>query len=393
MRHAYTIAGILFALLLSACVKHPTEPKEPPTHPDSCCNATLLVVPYDSASGTVAVGASVRVQKQNGDYNTTQVSSQTGALFTGLCPGTYAIRIAREHCAVRELTVTIECNESAVLQVPLACERAADSCCHGIISVRVMDSLDAEPILATVRLWRNGQLVEQQQTRQGTAAFDGLCAGRYVLEIVAEGYQSKEVVVELECNAHVGLLILLSPRQRECCNGVLEITVTDSVRHTPIAGATVRLWQGGRIVAEAVTNANGTVRFANLCKGVYGISVHAEGYKPREGEIELGCNQARGILISLEPRESNACCDGVLTVLVRDWTTHEPLSQTPVRLWKAGTLLQTKYTNGDGRVSFERLCEGRYAISISRDGYQGYESGVEVGCNERLTLEVFLRRR
>jgi|LJSS01.1.fsa_nt_gb hypothetical protein len=388
------VATVFSALLLGACVKHPTEPKEPPTSPDSCCNGVLLVLPYDSLSGAVVVGASVRVQKQQGDYNQTKVSDQGGALFTGLCPGTYALRIAREHCAVRELTITLECNEVATLRIPLRCENAQDSCCHGIISVSILDSLSmTPPPSATVRLWRNGTIVEQQQTRQGAAAFDGLCAGEYVLEILAEGYQPKELPVRLECNAHVGVRVLLSRKQQECCNGVLELVVRDSLTNEPIPGAVVRLWREGRIVAEARTNDNGVARFAELCKGAYGISVHAEGYNPKELTVELGCNQAKGHQIFLSQRQTNECCNGSITLIVRDADTRQPVAQATVRLWVGSTVIATKSTNGDGRTAFERLCEGRYAISIQRDGYRGYEQIVELGCNEAVTLEIALQKR
>ncbi|MDW7997014.1 MAG: carboxypeptidase regulatory-like domain-containing protein [Bacteroidota bacterium] len=395
MRLQVSCAASLCALFLSACVKHPSEPKEPPSKPDSCCHGTLLVLPYDSASGAIRVGASVRVQKQHGDYTQTKVSDQAGALFTELCPGTYILRVAHEHCAVQELTLTLECNDVTTLRLPLHCEgRDEDTCCQGIISVRVADSIRmTPPPSATVRLWCQGVLLEQQLARNGLAAFDGLCAGAYVVEVLAEGYQSKEVRVHVECNTHVSVDVMLHPAHRECCEGVAEIVVRDSGSERPIAGALVRLWREGRILAEGSSIQNGVVRFVHLCKGDYGVSIHAEGYNPKEFEFDLGCNQTIERHVLLSRREPDKCCEGKVSVFVRDSETREPIEQAIVRLWKANVVLSTKSTDGRGRVGFERLCIGRYAISIYREDYRGYEQDFELGCNEELTLEVFPQKK
>ena len=387
---------IALAFVLTACVKHPTEPKEPPTQPDSCCHGTLLVVPYDSASGDILVGASVRVQKQGGEYNQTKTADRGGALFTGLCPGTYALRVAREHCAVKEFTVTLECNENAVVRVPLRCESSDDSCCHGVLFVIVADSVQHSPPShgAVVRLWRNGTLVEKHETSQGVAAFDGLCPGEYVIEVLAEGYIPKEFRIRLECNDRREVHILLSPRQHECCEGVLELVVLNSSEQ-PVPNAQVRLWRNGAVVAEARTNSTGVVRFADLCQGVYGISIQHEDYSPKEFQVELGCNQAVGRRVILEARPGNdRCCSGRLTVVVLDAESRQPLSQASVRLWKGNTLCATAYTSASGAAHFEHLCMGTYSISVHRgDQYQAYELTFELECNEELQLTVLLQRR
>lgn len=384
------------ALLLTACVKPPTEP-EPPTKPDSCCHGTLLVLPYDSISGDILLGASVRLQKQHSDYTQTKTVEAGGALFTGLCPGTYALRIAREHCAVRELTLTLECNENAVVRTALSCEQSDDSCCHGALSVTVLDSLRmmSPPSGVVVRLWRQGNLVEQAETRQGVAAFDGLCPGEYVLEIVGEGYTPKEVPVRLECNEHRTIRVLICPRQQECCNGVLELVIRDSSNEKPVAGALVRLWRHGVVVADARTDSRGVVRFAHLCKGAYGISIHHEQYLPKELQLELGCNQALERRVFLEARSGgDRCCAGALTVVVLDAESRQPLSQAIVRLWVGNTMKAQCATSAEGKARFEELCAGTYGISVHRgDDYRPYELTFQLECNEQLLLTVLLQRR
>lgn len=379
------------ALVLSSCVKHPTEPKEPPTKPDSCCNTVMLIVPYDSTSGAPVVGASVRLQ--NSGRTWTAVTDSGGALFRGLCPGTYSIRIASERCTVRELSVTVECNDNLTLRVPLRCQSDSD-CCRGILSLTIFDSLSMTPLPeATVRLWRHGTLVEQQQARRGTALFDGLCAGEYIAEIVAEGYQSKELPVRVECNGHVGIRILLSPRHQECCKSELEIVVRDSSTREPIAGARVRLWQGNRLVAELITGRDGTVEFKHLCRGVYSISVHAEGYAPKEFTMEVGCREELREHVWLSPWGEGQCCQGSLTVIVQDAQTRKPVRRATVRLWAGGQLLDTESTDEHGEAKFERLCSRRYGISIYHQEYQPFEQSVQLECNEQVALRIMLQRR
>ncbi len=395
MKTALRLLVPALALVLTACVKPPTGP-EPPAKPDSCCHGTLVVLPYDSVSGDLLVGASVRVQKQQGDYSQTKTVEAGGAVFTGLCPGTYALRIAREHCAVRELTVTLECNESAVVHTALLCESgSSDSCCHGVVSVVVTDSLRHAPASGVVvRIWRRGNLVEQHEARQGVATFDGLCPGEYVLEVVGEGYVPKELPLRLECNDRREVHVLLSPRQHECCEGVLEIVVRDSSEE-PVVNALVRLWRNGAVVAEARTDSRGVVRFAHLCKGVYGVSIHHEDYLPKEFQVELGCNQALERRVFLESRSGeDRCCSGALTVLVLDAQSRQPLAQAMVRLWVGNTVKAMLATSADGKARFEHLCAGTYALSVHRgDDYRPYELTFQLECNEQLSLTVLLQRR
>lgn|GEM_PF-1069597 len=387
----------LGALLASSCVKHPTEPKEPPPKSDSCCNGTLLIVPYDSVSGEIISGASVRLQKQNGDYSRTIPSDSTGALFTRLCPGTYAIRIATESphkpCAVREMTITMGCNETKTLRVPIRCERESN-CCHGVLIVFAMDSLRMSPPSASgiVRLWRGNAIIQQAELRQGQAAFDGLCPGEYTVEIRAEGYQLKEIPVRLECNEQKLLRLLLSPMPKECCEGKIKVVVRDSVRATALSGVRIRLWKGGAIIAERATDSEGRAMFDQLCKGVYGVSIYAEGYVPKEFVIELGCNQEIERLALLSPREGQ-CCHGALAILVRDSETGKPVDEAIVGLWAGGTLLRTKETDDDGQVYFGQLCNRRYAISVHHEDYYPFEQSLTLECNEQARLTIALRPR
>ncbi len=378
------------ALVVSSCVKHPTEPKEPPTRADSCCNSVMLIIPYDSASGAPVVGASVRLQKS--DRTWTAVTDSWGALFRDLCPGTYSVRIASEHCSVRELSVPVECNSALTLRVPLRCERDSD-CCRGILSFSILDSLSLQPLpQATVRLWRHGTLIAQQQAQQGIAVFDNLCAGEYMADIVAEGYQPKELPVRVECRGHVGIHILLSPRHHECCEGELVILVRDSSLRAPIAGARVRLWREGRLVAELIADLEGRVEFKHLCRGLYGISVHAEGYTPKEFTLEVGCNEKLREHAWLSPRKDQ-CCQGSLTAIVLDAQTRNPIKSATVRLWVGSQLLATESTNEHGEARFERLCNRRYGLSVHHPDYQPFEQSVELECNERVVLYIALQRR
>jgi len=385
------------ALLLQACVK-PTEPTEPK---DSCCNGSLTVLVYDSTSGKLITGASVKIRREHSDYQATATTNEAGvAGFAHLCAGTYSIRIAAEGCTVVELSLELECNGHAFLRVPLRCERSDRECCRGAIVFAVRDSATGEAIAgASVQLRQRSVVLEETRTNgEGEATFDGLCPGEYVLVVAAEGYRARELTVTLECNQVRRFAVTLQQRSRECCNGVLEIVVYGM--HKPLPEATVRLWRHGRIYAEARTNQHGVARFANLCMGLYDVSVHPPvGFHhdllPKETQVELGCNQARELRIELPPR-GGACCDGVIAVVVRDSLSNQPLEGAVVRLWRASALLETRTTNSSGVARFEDLCPGRYGVSIhyrSGDNTIGKETEVELGCNERAELHLLLRVR
>jgi uncharacterized surface anchored protein len=384
-------------LLLQACVK-PTEPTEPK---DSCCNGSLTILVYDSTSSKLITGASIQIRREHSDYQATATTNEAGvAEFAHLCAGTYSIRIAAEGCAVVELSLELECNGRAFLRVPLRCERSDRECCHGAIVLAVRDSATGEAIVgAVVQLRQRGVVLEETRTNgEGVAAFDGLCPGEYVLVVAAEGFQARELTVTLECNQVRRLVVALQQRRQECCNGVLEIVVYGM--NKPLPNATVRLWRQGRLYAEARTNQNGVARFANLCMGVYGISVQPppefHDLLPQETQVELSCNQARELRIELPPREGGSCCDGVIAVVVRDSLSNSPLQGAVVRLWKGSTLLARMSTNDAGVARFTDLCPGRYGVSVHYslgDITIGKETEVELECNERVELHFLLRVR
>ena len=100
---------------------------------DSCCHGILSVIPK-GPNNTVLVGALVRLS-----IGSTIVAQQnttgSGAIFDGLCPGTYGVRISKDAFKVKELSVTLGCNQTLTIDPEMEAVVNNDSCCHGVLSL------------------------------------------------------------------------------------------------------------------------------------------------------------------------------------------------------------------------------------------------------------------
>ncbi len=367
---------------------------------DSCCNGVATVIIRDSLTNAQLGGSTVKLRK-NGALLTTLTTNNDGFVrFTGLCPGQYSLLIQRDGYGAREVNFTAECNDSLeIARKLLAIQNNEDSCCHGVIRVVVRDSsTNAIVVGAKVKIWKGNVLKAQETTGQNGAVIGGLCEGSYGVNISRDGYAPVEFDVRLACNDTIDIvkyILAKSGGQDTCCNNRIKILVRDTLTNQAIPNATVKLWKNGALVKTLTANNDGYVVFEELCQGTYGISITRDTYKGRELQVQVSCNsnEIRTVLLVSEHSNNDSCCHGVIRMAVRDSTTNAILGSTSMKLWKGNQHVATETANGDGVVFFRNLCAGRYVVNISRDGYNGREVVVELGCNDTsLTTQRILAK-
>lgn len=79
---------------------------------------------------------------------------------------------------------------------------------------------------------------------------------------------------------------------------------------------------------------------------------------------------------------------GSITGQVTDYTTGEPLTNAQVTLVPGANTVQT---SNDGNFSFTNLDEGKYTVSVQKDGYQADRKDVIVISGEETKTVISLK--
>lgn len=316
---------------------------------DSCCHGIVRVSVVDSASNAPMVNAQVKLSGPTINTRTVVVQGNAPVVFDGLCPGTYALRVARDQFKVQEFQLVITCNEQRNITVRLKpAASSVDTCCHGRLTVVAVDSASGAPIPnMTIKLWKASTVVQTRVTGpSGTAIFENLCPGQYALDGRRENNRGTEIPVTMGCNdiKTVTMLIrplLPPPPPDTCCHGRLNVMVKDSATGLFLDNATVKIWNNGLVVATKTTTPNGNVVFENLCQKNYGISVIRSGFATREMMVPMGCNDNKAVTILLKANATtvDSCHTAKLKFFIKNGSdpTQPPLQGVTVTITMANT--------------------------------------------------------
>ena len=351
---------------------------------DSCCNGIIYFYAKDSENNPIK---EVKVKLWNGsDLLNTKYTNEAGkVIFEDICEGNYQISFMREGYSGQEFNFEMGCNDT-VEYVKTMEKAEEDSCCEGILKVYPRDKETNKALTgATVKLWKDGKLLETIVVEEGKAVFDGLCEGKYGVDIIMEGYVDIEFTVEIPCNETV--VVEKGLEKDDCCDGILKVYPRDKETNEALTGATVKLWKDGKLL-ETIVVEEGKAVFDGLCEGKYGMDIIMEGYHDIEFTVEIPCNET--VIVEKGLEKEDDCCNGLIKVVVRNKETNEAIKEAIVKLWQNGEKIGLQYTNEKGNVIFDKLCEGKYAISVAVEGYGEFEKAVELGCNDTIAVEAEL---
>ncbi len=354
---------------------------------------TVTTENVESIAGTVHANGAPLADATVAALSGTNVLAQdvTDSVGTFLLTGFSAVadgitlRVHHEDFEVLEMSYNDWQNQPTnVVNMPAS----VDTCCASV-QVVVRDS-SSNVLLDHVDVWlRNGGTTFGRDTTDstGTVLFSDICHGEYEVRLAIEGRPVIEYVFEVDSCEEAQLEILM---QEDCCDGAATFTVLDDESEEGVGGVLVKLWNNGAVVATKETNEGGTATFLELCQGGYGVDFIKEGFESTETTFELGCGQEKDFTVTMQSAEQDTCCDGVLWLTVKD-TEGTPQEEVKVRLWQQGSLVEYLYTNGDGVVVFDGICEGDYAVdAIWNNSEVGFE--FEMPCNgevsETLTVEA-----
>ena len=262
-----------------------------------------------------------------------------------------------------------------------------DNNCCGLLNITIKDE-NNEPIdMAKVKFFRERKNTRISKSNElGVVNIENICEGTFGITIQKEGYKAKEEDIQIkDCNPvniSVTLISSLTPPPDTCCKGKVNFYVKDK-NAVFYKNALVKLKQSGVVKVDGKTNENGYVGFEALCEGKYSVLVSLDGFKTLETEVELKCDET--IEVTRVVEANNDCCEGNAEIVIKD-KDGKKVPNALIKFKLNGVVKADGKTNSDGYIKLEDLCEGKYSVFVSVDGYKSTEFEFVVKCN--LTTEA-----
>lgn len=221
----------------------------------------------------------------------------------------------------------------------------------------------------------------------GKVTWNKLCSGTYWVRISKDNFQvlEKEFIIEGDCDTLSFEYGIKPEENSNCCNNIAKFTINDA-EGKGIKGARVLLRISGQVKYEGSANEDGKVVIDGICKGKYSVIIKYEGYVSQEVDLEFNCEQTIEKTVKLD-KVAEKCCNNTFKILVKDSKTGNPIKESKVALWQEGKMVYYAYTNQEGYAEINNICQGKYGVSIIREGYTGIEWQVEFECEKVLSFE------
>ncbi len=338
-----------------------------------CCGSIELSIKDEDGNALKNVEVKVR---QDMKVLKKGKSDENGKVkFEGLCLEEYELRLAIDGFKVIEEIVTIEnCDEIKTIDFKMiSTQSEEDTCCDGVFIFKPKDK-DGNILNGTkVYIYKDGKVIQDPVVENGKAVQDGLCEGKYTIVYKLEGYDNKEIQVEIGCDEEKTLEHTLENKNLDCCEGKVKLTVKDKDGNV-LKNAAVRLWKGSTKLTELKTDANGYVEFKELCESnEYSISIFADGFEEYEFDFDVDCNKELTFEKSLNAKEE--CCDAILKFIVKDNSSKSAIEGAKITLKLNGKVIyEKKATDNEGEYLAKELCKGKYTVIIEKEGYKTIET-------------------
>lgn len=343
---------------------------------DTCCNRIEFEV-RDKASNDLLKNVEIRLNKGNDIVKKGYTNADGELVFENVCDGEFWIRLAKDGYKVVEENIKIDGCDTLKLNLKLEALQK-DSCC-GMIVVKFFDKDTKEKLKnVEVKLTQNNVIVGKQLSNaDGIVMFKEVCEGKFFLRFARDGYKVIEEDVYIEkCDTVFWEVGMQKNIQDSCCDGKIYVMPKDSKSGEKLNGAKVTLRKDGNLVGTKSVE-NGMALWEKLCQGKYEIAVTKDGYTGIEFSVELGCNKTLELVKEMVKISKDTCC-GAIILKVHNKTNNEWLKEVEVRLTKDQVLIAKKYTNADGYLVFENVCEGKYWLRFYRSGFQVIEEDLTI---------------
>jgi len=231
----------------------------------------------------------------------------------------------------------------------------------GTIAGTVTSSANGSPIPGTeISVFNNLTLMGTAITDpNGNYAIPGLAPGSYAVVANAANFDISAVGAIVTANNTTIINFALTP-----LTGKIAGTVTNSASNTPIAGATIQVYNGLVLYATALTDPSGNYNIPNLLPDTYTVVAIASGFRIQAKTATVSSNQTTVVNFSLG---SNP---GTISGKVTDAITTNPIPDATVAVFQDATLIDFALTDANGNYTIPDLAPGNYIVVAIAHGYR-----------------------
>lgn len=197
----------------------------------------------------------------------------------------------------------------------------------GEIHLRVVDIQGAVVASANVSLLRDQQRPQASGATNdsGMLTLAGLCAGSYVLEVAALGFQTHRQTIQLKAQevSEIEIRLDVMSVQEPITRGNffsnttmvwsqgtagIAVSVVD-IQGAVVSGAKVQLKkENDKLVAQIASNQEGRVTLTGLPVGSYIIEVSMPGLKPHKQEVKTAAGTITNLQVKLDVADTSITC-------------------------------------------------------------------------------------
>ncbi|MFC7370130.1 carboxypeptidase regulatory-like domain-containing protein [Fictibacillus iocasae] len=316
-----------------------------------------------STTGAPISGALVEILNLNGQVVTSTTTNGSGQYsVANLAPGTYQVRISAANFNTVQIGAQVSAGQTTTVTAQLTPN-------PGSLSGTVTDQETGAPLVgASVRVVDNSGFTIATATTGagGTYSISSLPPGSYAVTFGQEGYASQTIGAIITSNQTTQVNAQL---RKEA--GRLQGTVTNT-GGTPLANASIQVFQNNNIVATTTTNASGFYQINNLAPGVYIVNASAPTFVTQQ--LGATINDQLTTVLNFQLQDN----PGTLTGTVTD-TGGVPISGASVLVTNnSGVLVGRGLTDNNGSYTITNLLAGSYIAIATADNYQAAQNGVVI---------------
>ncbi|SRR5579883_72284 len=396
------VAGLFLLSFVTSCRHNPTGPTNTDSTSHECCNGVIGMHVQDT-NGHAISGASFGVTGPNNTSRSETTNGDGNAHVTGLCPGIYHIRIAKDGYNVEEFSDTLTCNDTVnQTRVLHSSTTTNHDCCNGSINLIVRDSATGALLTGGTATLYHGSQSLGSKTIGSQAIWTGLCPGEYWISLSKDGYHQKSIYLvhgdTLGCNdqreVHAYLSAVTSVPRDTCTNGRAYLSVHDSLSGAAISGATINVYHSGGSLDTTEYSTSQSVRIpahGGLTPGSYRVTINKDGYHEAVVEFTISCNEEHSFSVALMPTTNANCCNAIFGIHVEDSIHSTAIQGASVTIYGNNQTIASGTTTDGGNFTADGICgHTTYTIRVSKDGYNLKYETVQVGdCttyNETISL-------
>jgi len=240
--------------------------------------------------------------------------------------------------------------------------------CTQLIAGLLLNNTTNKPIAnAKLTIYNKNKTVDSLITaKDGSYNFKLNCNEAYKITAQKEHYISNEITFETDDNLATKInknIELIEIPCTQLLNGI----VTNAFTKELLENSNVALYKNGELISTTTVLTNGLYNFELFCNTDYIIKIEKEGFLPTEIKLETNANYNEELSnnIALKPLP----CNQIVTGIVSNKLTGEPLINTDIKIYKNDKLLSSEILRSRSNFKIDLECESTYTIIAQKEGF------------------------